>query len=176
MSKLGNFILSGVISLVLVGCGFHLRGVDGDYQFPYKTVLLQCDNPIICPGFKTAIQKENLTKLVNNMESAEAKIVVSDEQTSRDAYGYNSVGQIASYILTYQVTARVFDRNGDQLGEDIVVQNQTTMAYNNSLILSSQQQEETTWDQIHQNVINNLIRRIVYSHPKLISTNAAESK
>ena len=110
------------------------------------------------------------------MESAEAKIVVSDEQTSRDAYGYNSVGQIASYILTYQVTARVFDRNGDQLGEDIVVQNQTTMAYNNSLILSSQQQEETTWDQIHQNVINSLIRRIVYSHPKLISTNAAESK
>ena len=28
----------------------------------------------------------------------------------------------------------------------------------------------------NQNVINNLIRRIVYSHPKLISTNAIESK
>ena len=41
---------------------------------------------------------------------------------------------------------------------------------------SAQQQEETTWDQIHQNVINSLIRRIVYSHPLLISPNVTESK
>ncbi len=176
MNKFANLVLGIITLTLLVGCGFHLRGSDGDYQFPYKKIVLQCDTAVICPGFRTAIQKENLTKLVNKMESAEAKIVVSNEQTSRDAYGFNSVGQIASYILTYQITAQVFDRNGDQIGQNIVVQNQVTMAYNNSLILSAQQQEETTWDQIHQNVINSLIRRIVYSHPKLISTNAIESK
>lgn len=176
MSKFSNLVLGSLTLIFLVGCGFHLRGTDGSYQFPYKAVLLQCDNAIICPGFKTAIQKENLTKLVTNMESAEVKIVVSNEQTSRDVYGFNSVGQIASYILTYQITAQVFDRKGDQIGENIVVQNQLTMAYNNSLILSATQQEETTWSQVHQNVINSLIRRIVYSHPKLISPNVAESK
>jgi LPS-assembly lipoprotein len=177
MNKLANFTLFGVAVFGLIGCGFHLRGVDGDYQFPYKTVYLECDTPVICPAFKTAITKENLTKLVAK-ESAEATIVVSDEETNRAAYNYNSVGQIASYKLTYQVTARIYNKQGIQTAPDMKVMGQEIMNYNNSLILSANQQEEQTWDQIHQNVVTSLIRRIVYSHPYLVSpvNNAAESK
>lgn len=169
-----NIVLSLVI-VTLVGCGFHLRGEDGSFAFPYKKTYLQCDSVIICPGLKRTIQAERLTTLVNK-ESAEAVIIVANEQTSRDANNFNSVGQIASYLLTYQVTAQVYTPKGEPLSNDIVVQNQMVMAFNNSLILSAQQQEEKTWDQIHQNVINSLIRRIVYSHPLLISPNVTESK
>lgn len=175
MTKFTNYLICITTLLGLAGCGFHLRGVDGSYQFPYKTVYLQCD-ALICPGLNNTITKENLTKLVTNRESAEVTIAVGSEQTSRDAYGYNSVGQIASYLLTYQITAKVLDRKGEQIGNDIIVQNQMQMGYNNSLILSAQQQEDKTWDQVHHNVINTLIRRIVYSHPKLISSNDSESK
>ena len=162
--------------LALVGCGFHLRGRGSDdYHFPYKKVYLQCDTPVICPGLKATIKAEELTTLVNKRESAEAIIVVNNEQTSRDALDYNSTGQIASFILTYRVTAEVFDLQGNQIGNDIIAENQMTINYNNSLILSAQQQEATTWDQIHQNIIHILIRRLVYSHPQLVSTYATES-
>lgn len=114
--------------------------------------------------------------LVTKKESAEAVIVVSNEQTSRDTMDFNSVGQIASYILTYQITARVYTPQGDQVGDDIVVKNQQIMNFNNSLILSAQQQEDASWDLIHQNVINSLIRRLVYFHAPLMSSNAAESR
>ncbi len=161
----------------LAACGFHLRGVAGTYSFPFKTVLINCDTPVICPGFKNTIKAESLTTIVTNKESAEVVIAVSNEKTSRDTLDFNSVGQIASYILTYQITARIYNQTGDQLGNDIVVQNQQVMAYNNSLILSAQQQEENTWDQIHQNVINALIRRIVYFHdvPLVSPAYASES-
>jgi LPS-assembly lipoprotein len=162
----------------LAACGFHLRGVAGTYSFPFKTVLINCDTPVICPGFKNTIKAESLTTIVTNKESAEVVIAVSNEKTSRDTLDFNSVGQIASYILTYQITARIYNQTGDQLGNDIVVQNQQVMAYNNSLILSAQQQEENTWDQIHQNVINALIRRIVYFHdvPLVSPAYAPESR
>ncbi len=162
----------------LAACGFHLRGVAGTYSFPFKTVLINCDTPVICPGFKNTIKAESLTTIVTNKESAEVVIAVSNEKTSRDTLDFNSVGQIASYILTYQITARIYNQTGDQLGNDIVVQNQQVMAYNNSLILSAQQQEENTWDQIHQNVINALIRRIVYFHdvPLVSPVYAPESR
>ncbi|MBX9598871.1 MAG: hypothetical protein K2X04_09900 [Burkholderiales bacterium] len=169
-------IVLSLVMVMLVGCGFHLRGEGGSFQFPYKKSYLQCANVIICSGLQRTIQAENLTTLVKNKESAEAVIIITNEQTSRDANNFNSVGQISGYLLTYQVTAQVYTPKGDQIGNDIVVQNQMVMAYNNSLILSAQQQEETTWDQIHQNVINSLIRRIVYSHPLLISPNVTESK
>lgn len=162
----------------LAACGFHLRGVAGTYSFPFKTVLINCDTPVICPGFKNTIKAESLTTIVTNKESAEVIIAVSNEKTSRDTLDFNSVGQIASYILTYQITARIYNQTGDQLGNDIVIQNQQVMAYNNSLILSAQQQEENTWDQIHQNVINALIRRIVYFHdvPLVSPAYAPESR
>ncbi len=173
--KINSTILTATL-FILAGCGFHLRGVDGSYQFPYKKIYLQCETALICPGLKSTITKENLATLVTNRESAEVTIAVGNEQTARDPYGFNSVGQIASYLLTYQITAKVLDRKGEQIGNDIVVENQMTMAFNNSLILSAQQQEDTTWSQIHDNVINSLIRRIVYSHPKLVSSNVPESK
>lgn len=162
--------------LALSGCGFHLRGLDGGYQFPYKKTFLQCDTTVICQQLTATITHENLTKLVTNKESAEATIVVSNEQTSRDDSGYNASGQLANYLLTYQITAQVFDRVGNQVGQTIVVQHSETMNYNNSLILSAQMQEQKSWDNIHQAVISSLIRRIVYSHPELMSSNNVESK
>ncbi|RTL01920.1 MAG: hypothetical protein EKK57_03605 [Proteobacteria bacterium] len=177
LNKIVNYSLIVIMTLFIASCGFHLRGMDGDYQFPYKTVYLVCDTPVICPNFESAIINQNLTKLVKNAESAEVTLAVSDEDTNRVASNYNSVGQIAGYRLIYKVTARVYDKKGTQTMPDIVVTAQDTINYNNSLILSATQQEAQTWDNLHQIAINSLIRRIVYSHPHLISTNnATESK
>lgn len=176
MSKFLNLSLFTVTLFGIIGCGFHLRGENGTYQFPYKTVYLECDTPIICGGLKNAINKELLTTLVSKPESAEVTIVVNDEETNRMASNFNSVGQIAAYKLTYKVTARIYNSKGIQTMPDIYVMSQDTINYNNSLILSSSQQEEQTWDNIHQAAINTLIRKIVYSHPYLVSTNSNESK
>lgn len=164
-----------VVASFLVACGFHLRGLQGDFKFPYKQVYIQCDTTVICHDFKNAVTNENLAK-VTSKESADVTILVSNEQTSRDGYGYNASGQLASYLLTYQVSAQVFDHSGNQIGQTMVVQQQTVMAYNNSLILSAQQQEDKSWDSVHQAVVGALIRRIVYSHPYQASTNEVESR
>lgn len=175
MRKVKNLGL-GLLWGILVGCGFHLRGQNGNFQFPFQTVYLDCTTPIICPGLRSTMQHESLTRLMTRPESAEVTILVSNEQTSRDTLDFNSTGQIASYILTYSVTAQVFTPKGDQIGSDILVRNQMIMNYNNSLILSSQQQEISTWDQIHQSVINSLIRRLVYFKIKLMSPSISESQ
>jgi LPS-assembly lipoprotein len=163
-------IVLGIFLGLISGCGFHLRGVTDSYQFPYKTMYLDCDTPIICPNLSKTIQAESLTTLVSHPESAEVTLTVNNEQTSRDAYGFNSVGQVASYLLTYQVTARLYTKQGNQIGRDMIIKNQMLMNYNNSLILSAQQQEAHDWDLIHQNIVNSLIRRIVYSQPHLASS------
>ncbi len=171
--------VSLIISIALLtGCGFHLRGGEGDnYKFPFATVYLDCSSPAICNGFRTTIKNERLTTLVSKKESAEAIILVDHEETNRATYDFNSVGQINNIKLTYEVTATIFDNKGNQIHPDILVSTQTLMNYNNSLILSANQQEAQSWDNLHQNAITMLVRRIVYSHPKLISTNnATESK
>ena len=102
-------------TILLVACGFHLRGgVDDNYKFPYKTVYLDCSTPAICDGFRKAITNERLTKLVSNKESAEAIILVDHEETNRATYDFNSVGQINNIKLTYEITATIFDNKGGE--------------------------------------------------------------
>lgn len=176
MNKKVNFIMLAVL-FVLTSCGFHLRGLDNDYQFPYKTILVDCDGITICDSFKNTIKVESLALMVESRESAEAVITLTDQNADRIVYNYNSVGQIASYKLIYQITARIYSKDDIQTAPDIKVSAQELLNYNNSLILSATQAEQDVWDRVHQSAVNTLVRRIVYSHPHLVSSkNAAESK
>lgn len=162
-------------TFILAGCGFHLRGADGDYQFPYKTVYLDCSVDAICSDFKKTIKNQNLATIIPNRESAEAIITISDERSNSEFSNFNSVGQISGLKLTYEVTARVYAQNGMQSIPDIVARSSQTINYNNSLILSATQEEQSALTELHTNVIDIIIRRIVYSKPLMASMNV-ESK
>ncbi|MDD3266278.1 MAG: hypothetical protein PHC75_03745 [Burkholderiales bacterium] len=170
-----NKILITIWALSLTACGFNLRGVDGDYHFPYKNVYLDCNVNAVCPFLKETIVNQNLASIVTNRESAEAIITVSDERTNTENSNFNAVGQISGLKLTYEVTARVYNKSGIQEMPDIIAKSSNTINYNNSLILSASQEEQTTMDELHDNVVRIIIRRIVYSRPYMGSSDV-ESK
>ena len=146
---------------LLSACGFHLRGSNGDYKFPFKSVYVECGSVVICPDLKTAIKTQNLTILTATPDKAEVIIKLVNEQTSRDPQGFNSAGRIAAFLLTYQTTAQVWQK-GEQVGRDLTSISQAVMQYNDSTILSNNQNEVTFWDQLHQNVTNQIIRRLTF--------------
>ena len=157
-----RYIYLLVIMFLLSSCGFHLRGYTSlsNYKLPFKTVYLQCDNVVVCANLTSLITKQNLSKIVTNPSEAEATIRLRNEETSRDANGFNTAGRVASYLLTYQVTAEVWQK-GEQIGGDITVQTSATMNYNDSLILSKDQEEVDVWDKLHQDAASQLVRRLV---------------
>lgn len=156
-----NYLYVILFSVCLIGCGFHLRGTAGDYKFPFKSVYIDCGSVAICPNFTHAIRTEAISKLATKPESAEVTIKLVNEETSRDAQGFTSVGRVSAYILTYTITAQVWQHH-EQIGKDILVSSQSVMQYNDSTILSNDQNELTFWDQLHQTVTNQLIRRLTF--------------
>lgn len=155
------FCLICIITLV-TGCGFHLRGFNNtDFKFPFHSVYVECSNVVICQNFKSVIQNDDLAILTNKPESAEVTIKLVNEQTSRDAQGFNSAGRIAAFVLTYQVEAQVW-KNHQQIGNSMDVSAQQTMQYNDATILSNNQEESIMWNELHVSATNQLVRRIVY--------------
>jgi len=150
-----------LIAYILNGCGFHLRGSKTNYKFPFQTVYVDCGWIVICPNLKNAIKTQELATLVDNPESAVAIIKLTSEQTSRDPQIFNSAGRIAGFLLTYQATLQVFEHN-EQVGNDLTASSQATMQYNDSTILANSQNEVLFWDQLHDNVTNQLIRRLTF--------------
>ena len=148
-----KIIIFLVIS-TLIGCGFHLRGYNNtDYKFPFETVYIECSNVIICTNFNNIIKTDDLARVVT--------IKLLNEQTSRDAQGFNSVGRISAYTLSYQVQAQIWQHH-EQIGNTLNIFSQSTMQYNDATIRSNEIGEATFWDNLHQSATNQLVRRLVY--------------
>jgi LPS-assembly lipoprotein len=157
-----NILLLIPLFFIMAACGFHLRGSPGaNNKFPFKTVYIDCGNVIICPNLKTAIKTQMLATMESSPESAVATIKLVKEETSRDAQGFTSVGRVSAYLLTYRVTAQIIESH-EQIGSDIVVSAQSTMQYNDSIILSSNQNEVSFWEQLHEAATNQLVKRITF--------------
>ena len=161
MSRAIKWMITLWISLLLSACGFHLRGSNGNYKFPFKSIYLECGSVVICSNLQTSIKTQELSPLAPRPESAEVIIKLVNEQTSRDPQGFNSAGRIAAFLLTYQATAQVWE-NGEQIGKDMTSTSQAIMQYNDSTILANNQNEVIFWDQLHQNVTNQIIRRLTF--------------
>jgi outer membrane lipopolysaccharide assembly protein LptE/RlpB len=81
-----------ILLLSLSSCGFHLRGSpSANYKFPFKKVYIDCGNVVICSNLVTAINTQELSKIVTNPESANATIKLVKEETSRDAQSFTSI-------------------------------------------------------------------------------------
>ncbi|MDQ5922076.1 MAG: LPS-assembly lipoprotein [Pseudomonadota bacterium] len=157
-----KFILLCCIVNLLSACGFHLRGFNNtEFKFPFQSVYVDCANTVICQNFKTVIETDDLATLTSKPESAEVIIKLLNEQTSRDAQGFNSAGRIAAFVLTYQIQAQVW-QNHRQLGDTLDISTQTTLQYNDATILSNNQEEAILWNELHVNATNQLVRRLVY--------------
>ena len=167
---MGFFILS--ISVILNACGFHLRGFQGSYSLPFKSIYLECSNVVMCNNFQTIVTTQDLAKFTSNPKDAEVTIKLFDEQTHRSPQTFNSIGRIAAYTLAYSAKAQAW-KHGQQIGNDILLTAQSVMQYNDSTILSNSQNENTFWDNLHEDVANQLVRRLMYLKPN--STNNIEA-
>jgi LPS-assembly lipoprotein len=178
MIKKLNIIYLLIVAVVTSSCGFHLRGFSGDYKFPFKTVYIQCDSVTICRNFTNAINTQNLAKIVNDPKAAEVTINLYNEQNSRKAQNYNIAGRISNFSLNYQVDARIM-QNHQQLGQPIRIAVNSTINYNDSQILAANQDEASSWNNLHQNATNQLIRRLVYfkyyKNPQMVENDSNES-
>ncbi len=161
----------------LSSCGFHIRGYNNtDYKLPFETVYIECSNVIICTNFNNMIKTDDLARIVTSPESAEVTIKLFNEQTSRDAQGFTSVGRIAAYTLSYQVQAQVW-QNHEQIGSTLNIFSQSTMQYNDATIRSNEIGEAQFWDNLHQSATNQLVRRLIYFKYRDYNINeATESK
>ncbi len=152
-----KLLKSGVLLVfICVSCGFHLRGQNGDYKVNYHNLYIACNNNNIevCKLLKNTVVNQNLTSIATNNVQADYRLDLTGVQTNKNPISLNQYGRISAYKLTYTVTLKVFDKKNKQVFGDRVISFSRVMNYNDSLVLSSQAQEQSTWEDIYQNVVD----------------------
>src|SRR5471030_870337 len=110
-------------ALMLSACGFHLRGDGGHYTLPFPTIYvgLPKTSPLAV-DLKRNIRANGGTEVVDDTKLADASILmVSDPEKARgkSILSLNGNGRVSQYLLTYDISFRVVEREAGVLYKDM---------------------------------------------------------
>ncbi len=154
-----------LLCTLLSCCGFRLNIHNENKKIiisQTNKIILDCDTVMICDTLTNTITKKNLATIITNPTKNDDYITIriNNEQTSKDPQNFNSVGRISAYLLTYQVNLTIIKQ--DSIIMQNTFQSQSTMLYNDNIILASNFDEVRFWDRLHLDVNKQILNYLTH--------------
>lgn len=156
---LSNFVV--VFSLIiLVGCGFHLRGA---VQLPDSLKTIHIDGLSTKRGVGLTL-KQNLISngiiVVNSYETGSAVLKVLDNEFERRVLSVGSDAKVREYELHGLIRYSVIDANQQTVIEAEEVEAQRDFQFDQDDVLGKSEEEELLRDQLDQQLVRAIMRRL----------------
>lgn len=143
-------------SLLLAGCGFHLRG---QIDVPDSLMRLHVKGTDI--ELVHDVEKSLKFSDIEIVEAGDnaALLDLSNTTYVKEVNGTNSSGIASNYKMTYTANYVVTDALGEVLQKDSVKQNRT-LAYNASQILVFEREEIFLKEEMRKDLVSFILRRM----------------
>jgi len=159
-----------LLSLILVACGFHLRG-EGSFTLPFKTLYVKAANdysPFVIQ-LKRAIEANNV-KLAATPEQAELTLEIVSEIPDRQILTLSSAGRVQEYRLQYRVTLRAYDQKQQDWLNFKKITMRRDFSYDDSQVLAKKQEEAQLYKSMYIDAVQRVMRQLNHAKaPKLVS-------
>jgi len=155
-AKSGILLLAA--ALLFSACGFHLRG---DYSLPYRTLYLA-----LPPGSEVGVQLKQMlassasTKLVDSPIGAEAILIQLLDNRDRIILSIDANGLAREVRLRLRYAYRIVDGKGRELVPASTIEMIRDMTYSDSYVLAKGQEELLLWNDLQQELGQQLLRRL----------------
>ncbi len=149
-------IISGLIS----GCGFHLRG-SGPGALDVSSIYVDESNARkLADQVKTQLDSIGVA-LTATPESAEYVLQLSNERQDRKVLSVSSTtGKVEEFELIYSATMSVLNANGDYLSRNQTVSARRDLAYDETAVLGKFDEERILQEGLRQQVASSVLRRL----------------
>ena len=159
-----NFLFLIVACGLLVACGFHLRGA-GEYRLPPPLATLR-----VVVGGSTQ-QYDPLRVEITNALRTQAGVDVIDatdaptlvlfaQRSDSQLLSVSSTGMASEYLLKYEVSFRVADKNGKALMESQTVRVQRNHAFDRLNVLAAEREEQEFGRDMQRDAVQQILRRL----------------
>ncbi len=164
-----------VFSLVLAvwalsGCGFQLRGA---YTLPYQSIYVASGDSVVGAGLKRQIRASGGT-VADKADEAQASFLTTGEWRDTIILSLSGSGRVREKRLRYRYAYRVTDDKGWDLLPQSYVELTRDVTYADSATLAKTQEEDLLWRDMENDLVQQLMRRLVTAKPKPPVTDAAE--
>jgi LPS-assembly lipoprotein len=156
-----TFTLMSFVALVLIGCGFHLRGADGALETPFKTMYVAVDarSPLGSELVRN-LRANGDTKLVATAKEAEATLEILQDNRNKTVLSLNSAGRVREFALTHQLRFRVTDAVGREVLMPTEINLRRTVSFNETQVLAKEAEEALLFRDMQTDMVRQILRRV----------------
>ncbi|MHB8534306.1 MAG: LPS-assembly lipoprotein LptE [Sulfuricaulis sp.] len=155
--------------LLLSGCGFHLRGA-GKYEMSPTLATLrvavqgnQLQNDPLLVAVKNALRTQTDIQLEDSGNSPLLQLY--GERLDSQVLSVGSTGKADEYLLKYEVSFHLLDRNGKPLSEPQTIRVQRNQTYDRLNVLSTQREEEEQRREMRRDAVQQILWRLARITP-----------
>lgn len=153
--------LSVLLIASLVGCGFHLRGTT---DVSFNSLFIQGNTLIISKNLNKSLTT-NGVKVLPSAEGAELLLELVGEESEKRILSLAGTGTVNEFELYYRVHYRTKLVGSGLAGAELWSPLQTVEArrdftYSDANLLAKQSEEKRLNENMQQDVISNLMRRL----------------
>ena len=157
-------LLVATCQLLLVSCGFHLRGT-GKVELPpvFSTLRVMVENnqqqndPLLV-GMKNALRTQTDVQIE---DSGDAPLLVFyGERSDSQLLSVSSSGRADEYLLKYEVSFRLTGKDGKALSEPQTVRVQRDHVFDRLNVLAKEREEQELRREMQRDAVRQILRRL----------------
>src|SRR5471030_918615 len=164
-------MLSLAFALTLSACGFHLRGDGGHYTLPFPTMYIGLPKTApLAVDLKRNIRANGGTEVVDDAKLADASILmVSDPEKARSKtiLSLNGNGRVSQYLLIYDITFRVMDKEGNELLGPTRITLNRPQDFDETQLLAKEREAGLLYKDMQTDLVQQMMRRLAAIKPKV---------
>jgi LPS-assembly lipoprotein len=150
--------------LLLTSCGFHLRGVGGVELSPRFSVLRvnvegnQLQNDPLLVAMKNVLRIQTDVQIEDSGDAPQ--LMLYGERSDSQVLSVSSTGKADEYLLKYEVSFRLIDKDGRLLSEPQTVRIQRDHAFDRLNVLSKEREERELRREMQRDAVQQILRRL----------------
>ena len=150
--------------LLLMSCGFHLRGTGKVEMSPAFSVLRvklegnQLQNDPLLVAMKNALRTQ--TDILVEETGDAPQLVLYGERSDSQVLAVSSIGKADEYLMKYEVSFRLVDMDGKLLSEPQLVRIQRDHAFDRLNVLSKEREEQELRREMQRDAVQQILRRL----------------
>lgn len=157
-------MLLATCHLLLVSCGFHLRGT-GKYEMAPSLATLR----VMVEG--NQLQNDPLLVAMKNVLRAQTDAQIEDkgdapvlmlygERTDNQVLSVSSIGKVDEYLLKYEVSFRLIGKDNRPLAEPQTVRLQRDYTFDRFNVLAKETEEMNLRSEMRRDAVQQILRRL----------------
>ena len=153
-----------LMALASVACGFHPRGTD-EYRLPPALATLRVAVEGSSQQYDPLrVEMTNALRAQAGVDVVEATdvptLVLFAERSENQLLSVSSTGKANQYLLKYEVSFRVADKDGKTLSEPQTVRVQRNQAYDPLNLLATEREEREFRREMQRDAVQQILRRL----------------